>query len=65
MSFALMKDSKVMCRGPVGAEWHSIFKPELHAELPLLTWPTREGATDAARMQGATVVPLNQIRRAK
>ena len=60
-----MKDSKVMVRGPIGAEWHSIFKPEKHAELPLMTWPTREGAQSAAQMQGAAVIPINQVRRSK
>jgi hypothetical protein len=56
-----MKDAKVMCRGPVGAVWHSIFKPELHEENPLMTWPTRDGAEDAARMQGAAAIPVNQL----
>lgn len=62
MSYVLLKDCKVMCRGPVGAEWQSVLAPVKHPELPLMTWPTREGATMAAEMQGAAVVPVNQIR---
>lgn len=56
-----MKDCKVMVRGAVGAEWHSILAPTKHEELPLMTWPTREGANAAAEMQGAAVIPINQL----
>jgi hypothetical protein len=67
VTYALMKDCKVMCRGRVGAVWLSIFKPVEHDELPVMTWPTREGAQNAAEMQGAAVIPINQLgsRRAK
>lgn len=58
-----MKDCKVMVRGPVGAEWQSILAPVKHEELPVMTWPTREGANAAAQMQGAAVIPINQLTR--
>ncbi len=61
MSYALMKDAKVMVRGRVGAEWQSILAPVKHEELPVMTWPTREGAQTAAEMQGAAVIPINQL----
>jgi hypothetical protein len=59
MSFALIKDWRVMCRGPAGVEWHTIARP---LPLPPMLWPTREGARDAAEIQGATVIPENQLK---
>ncbi len=60
--YALMKDWSVMCRTPTGAVWNSI--RDRAVELAdIMTWPTREGATAAAEIQGAAVVPINQVRR--
>jgi hypothetical protein len=58
-----MKDCKIMVRGRVGAEWQSILSPVKHEELPVMTWPTRDGAQIAAEMQGAAVIPINQLTR--
>lgn len=61
MNYALMKDAKVMRRGKTGVEWHSLMNPGKDPP-PLILWSTREGADDAARTQGAAVIPVNQVR---
>lgn len=57
-----MKDCKVLCGTPTGAVWSSILAAFSGEQRNVMSWPTREGAEAAARMQGAAVIPMNQVR---
>lgn len=56
MTYVLMKDWKVMCRGESEVVW----RPLREVRDPF-TWPSRDQAEEHARTQGATVIPSDQI----
>ncbi len=58
MSYALVKDATVMCRTPSGVVW----LPAPGVEP--FTWSHRDEAEEHARTQGATVVPVSELRDA-